>query len=544
MRSKMKVLGLTALVGLAGCADLDEEIVTGVTGSFFATPEGADAAITGTYARLRNWIGQERETKLWMIGTDSWEKGADSGADAPFNDYTGALAPNMSNTALRDHWQNLYQAVNAANTAIHYIGSSTEIPENTKAVRLGEARFLRALFYHELVRTWGDVHLTLEPTEGVVVTASRTPAEDIYNQAIIPDLEFAIANLPATQPQWGRATEGAAQTLLAEVYLTRGTEGDLDRARDLTTTIINSGTYELNPSFYGLFCGARFSEACEFLPANETNPEFIFSVQFTGDGAQDPWGQQFHLYWTTPYDLQAFAEPSLARRLEYGRPFKRVKPTPHLLNIWNRETDSRYDANFQTLWKHPSGDTATFFPGTETVSPEYQNKPYKAFGQSEYGPFLFPTLRKWLDDKRSSPQTFEGGRDRHLWRLADVYLMRAEANIRAGRVAEAVPDFNMLRRRGAKPGMEAANELGAAEMAQLNAEAIDFLLDERERELAGEEMRYYVLTRLGKLVDRVQAYNAAGAPNVMSYHALRPIPQEQIDRTEGGETAFPQNPGY
>lgn len=81
-------------------------------------------------------------------------------------------------------------------------------------------------------------------------------------------------------------------------------------------------------------------------------------------------------------------------------------------------------------------------------------------------------------------------------------------------------------------------------MAQLNADPIDFLLDERERELAGEEMRYYVLTRLDRLVDRVQAYNAAGAPNVKPHHALRPVPQEQIDRTEGGETSFPQNPGY
>lgn len=204
MRSETLILGLAILVGSAGCADLDEEIVTGVTGEFFGTPEGADAAITGTYARLRNWYGQQRETTMLMSGTDTWDKGGEAGNDAPFNDYTSALAPIMNITMLRDQWQNLYEAVNAANTAIKFIGESTEIPEENKSVRLGEAHFLRAMFYFTLVRTWGDVHLTLEPTEGVVIEASRTPIAQIYGEAIIPDLEIAIANLPLTQPRHQR----------------------------------------------------------------------------------------------------------------------------------------------------------------------------------------------------------------------------------------------------------------------------------------------------------------------------------------------------
>jgi starch-binding outer membrane protein, SusD/RagB family len=73
---------------------------------------------------------------------------------------------------------------------------------------------------------------------------------------------------------------------------------------------------------------------------------------------------------------------------------------------------------------------------------------------------------------------------------------------------------------------------------------IDFILDERSRELSGEYMRWTDLVRTQKLIDRVKLYNITAAPNIKSYHILRPIPQEQIDRTDGGAAAFPQNPGY
>ena len=536
---------LAALVGVTGCTDLSEEVVTGVTASFFATPQGADAAITGTYNRLRDYYGQEREVLLGQVGTDSWEKGGELNANTYLNDYTSQLSPTAAAEPLQNHWSNSYQAIDAANTAIAAIEGSTAIPDAQKAIRLGEARFLRALFYHNLVRTWGAVHLQLEPTQGVQTVATRTAPAEIYAQAIVPDLEFAIANLPATQTQFGRATRGAAQALLAEVLLTRGAQGDFDRVRDVTTQIINSGAYTLNPSFVGLFCGPpRAGWACDFVAANEQNREFIWSVQFNGDGVQDQWGNSLHLYYTMAYDVQG--APDLVRTVEYGRPYRRLRPTMHLLGLWNRAADTRYESTFQTLWQSVGGarDTAIFLTSTPTVPAANQGKRYRAFGESNYSPTVFPVLRKWLDQTRANPNQTFGQRDRHLWRLADVYLMRAEANIRAGRVNDAVADFNVLRRRAARPGMETANELSAAERTALTANALDFLLDERERELAGEELRWYTLTRLGKLVDRVQRFNPGAASNIRAHHALRPIPQTQIDRTEGGGQAFAQNPGY
>jgi hypothetical protein len=573
MKMKLTVLALAALPGLAGCLDLVETPVSGVTGEYFGTPEGADAATSGSYARLRDYYGQQQEIYLGWAGTDVWRRGeqlAGAGA-AYFNDYTPQLAPSGGTNDIRDFWQQSYFAINSANTAIKFIGESTAIPEATRNIRLGEMRFLRALYYHNLVRNFGAVHVTLVPTEGVVVDAVRTPPAEVYATAILPDLEFAVANLPPTQGQRGRATRGAAQTLLAEVLLTRAAPGDLDRARELTTAVIGSGVYSLAADYRSLFCGPeRPTGPCDFVPAVETNPEYIFQVQFSGDGVQgrDQFGNSLHWYITMGYDAGGLNAPNLARTLEYGRPFRRVSPTPYTVDLWDIGVDSRYAATFQRVWRSSSGapsapeaggDTAIFFPGTDTVELKYRfytdaggvqrPKRYVTRGENQYTELHFPTLLKWQDQTKANVSAGPSQRDRHLWRLADVYLMRAEANIRAGRGAEAVADLNVLRRRAALPGMQAAMELTPAQLdsviGPVQTHGLEFLLDERARELTGEEQRWYALARMGKLVDRVRRFNATAAPNITApKHLLRPIPQQQIDATAGNAAAFPQNPGY
>src|SRR5262245_49425436 len=261
MKRTLKVLAAAPLLlGLAaGCNDLEEHPVTGVASDYFQTPAGANAATTGAYSWLRSIYGGEVEILMTMVGTDSWEKGEQLTANGLWNDYTAQLAATLGNTggvdALQGRWQSDYQAINAANTAIASIGAATALDPTMKATRLAESRFLRAVFYDDLVKTWGAVQLNLEPTQGVVVKAHRTPVDSIYSAAIIPDLENAIANLPLKQTEAFRATKGAAQTMLAEVLLTRAAPGDFDRARDLTTAVINSGSYRLNPTFRSLFCG-------------------------------------------------------------------------------------------------------------------------------------------------------------------------------------------------------------------------------------------------------------------------------------------------
>lgn len=535
----------TGIVGMAGCIDLTEHPVTGVDSNYFQTTVGANAATNGAYAGLRNVFGGETEILMTMVGTDTWEKGEQLTDNGLWNDYNARLAATLGSTggvdALQGRWSADYSALNAANTAIAAIGGATGIEPTLKNTRLAEARFLRAMFLHDLVKTWGPIQLNLEPTQGVSIQARRTSVDSVYSVGIIPDLEFAVANLPLRQTETYRATKGAAQTFLAEVYLTRAAAGDFDKARDLTTAVISSAVYRLNTNYRSLFCGTDTGlGSCDYVPAQKTDPEMIFSATFVGDGGTDAFGNSLHLYWTMNYDNSAFASPTLGRTIAYGRPYRRARPTKHMLALWNRATDSRYDATFQTLWRQPGGDTAIFFPGTATANKVGQGRKY---GENEYTNLLFPGLKKWQDQTRSDPNAFPGHRDRWLWRLADVYLLRAEANIRAGRPAEAIADINVLRTRAAIAGQN--NTMTAAELTAFNASPIDFLLDERERELAGEERRWFVLQRMGQTVflNRIRTFNST-ASAVQAFHMLRPIPQTQIDRTEGNATAFPQNPGY
>ncbi|HEV8215536.1 MAG TPA: RagB/SusD family nutrient uptake outer membrane protein [Gemmatimonadaceae bacterium] len=536
-------LAAAALVGVASCTDLKEYPITGVTSSYFQTAAGAEAATLGTYSGLRAIYGGENETRLFMLGTDSWEKGEQMDATGAgyYNDYTAQFTSTVAG-AIQDLWQSSYSSINTANTAIASIAGSTDMTQATKNTRLAENRFLRALYYFNLVRTYGAVQLNLEPTQGVSIQAHRSPVDSVYSVAIIPDLEFAIANLPlkGAQTDYFRATKGAAQTLLAEVYLTRGTAGDFDKAVQLTTDVINSGKYTLNPNFSALFClPSTTGGACDYAASQKTDPELIFSVTFTGDNGTDAFGNNMHLYWVMWYDNSAYTTPGLARTPAYGRPYRRLRPTMHLLTLFNRATDSRLDASFQTVWLRAPGDTAILL----TLANQSETRPsarFGKFGLPQQTNGLFPTLKKWLDQTRTDANVFPGHRDRELFRLADVYLMRAEANIRAGRAADAIADLNVLHRRAAIAGQN--NDVN---VAAFNASPIDYLLDERERELAGEERRFFTLTRMGAdvFLRRVKAYNST-ASAVQAFHMLRPIPQTQIDRTEGGKNAFPQNPGY
>jgi hypothetical protein len=226
--------------------------------------------------------------------------------------------------------------------------------------------------------------------------------------------------------------------------------------------------------------------------------------------------------------------------------------------LWNRDNDVRYDASFKHVWfankvettteavaDEPArgalaiGDTAIYIPGPmrNDLWPQSRQdtKPYIVITDDEYTERLFPSLNKWIDPTRPDRQKTQGQRDFILMRLADAYLLRAEARLQQNNTAGAAEDINVVRTRAARPGQEAAIQITPADVT------LDFLLDERARELAGEGWRWWDLVRTGTLVDRTRMYNPFAAPNIQDYHTVRPIPQEQIDRTQGG---YPQNPGY
>jgi hypothetical protein len=566
---KLRYAASTALVGvlaLSACVDLDEKIVSGVTSSYYNTAAGYESAVNAAYSGLQDLYGQERNMTMLEYGTDIWTKGAD-GSHKQWNDYTSLLDPRTQYA--REQWQLTYRAINTTNAVIGRAAEVTGMSDDLKAQRVAEAKFLRAFYYFYLVRHYGDVTLTTEETQGVITEAHRTPKEEIYQQLIIPDLQAAIAVLPETQSQRGRPTKYAAENLLALVYLTEHAPdvpvADAAQAETLLRDVVNSGYYSLVPRYVDLWCGSR-SPAVNCTPANENNTESIFAVQYTDDLLTTGNGDRWHLYWLMQYDIR----PGMQRSIQYGRPFKRLRLTEYGLYMWDRSKDSRYEDSFQHVWLVNKGDeakglvvgdTGIFLPAVKTKDlPEvYKHKKYSVITEpddfwnprqlpagpdapnvlAEYGTDMFPALAKFQDPTRLSTNQEQGQRDIMVYRLADTYLMLAEALIRQGKTAEAVEWVNKVRERAALPGHEAEMDVTEAEMN------LDFILEERARELFGEGHRWFDLVRFGKLVENVRKYNVDAAPNIQDFHVLRPIPQDQIDRTKNEDgSEYGQNPGY
>ena len=258
------------------------------------------------------------------------------------------------------------------------------------------------------------------------------------------------------------------------------------------------------------------------------------------------------------YDVQA----GMVRDIDNGRPFKRLRPTNYLLEtvFKDRVNDSRYKKTFKDTWlcnapgtyntafdnskktvTFKAGDTAIYIPGVEWTLAQRAAKPYQVLVPSAYSQALFPTLKKFLDPLRPDRTYEPGSRDYLAFRLAETYLILAEAQLKLGKVQEATDAINVVRRRAAWAGKESAMEITNADMT------MDMIYQERARELAGEQTRWMDLKRWGNLVERVKLYNPEGGPNVKEIHNLRPIPQTQIDRTEkaaDGSPGFTQNPGF
>src|SRR6476620_121939 len=218
-RILLSTVTLGLIAGAVSCANLDEKLITGVSSQYYSTPDGLNSAVIASYAQLRGYYGREQLISLQQVGTDTWMAADQSGSNnKDFDSYGGGF--NSTVAPLANTWNPAYQAINTLNAALDRGPSTNGISPTVKATLLAEAHFLRALNYFTLVQTFGDVTLSLHENQGVVATAVRDPAADVY-KAIIADLDSAVAALPVTQTEIGRATKGAALTLRSKVYLTR-----------------------------------------------------------------------------------------------------------------------------------------------------------------------------------------------------------------------------------------------------------------------------------------------------------------------------------
>jgi hypothetical protein len=548
LKKSLKTMSLLALLLVSqSCSDLlEEKVVSSIGNDYINTPKGFEDAAKAAYSSLRNYYGTQQGLTVTEYGTDLYATGADGGYKG-FHFYDAQLQPTVDYLALI--WDETYRGINVCNAVIERAPAAT-VADGIKKQRVAEMKFLRAHYYFLLMQQFGGVDLRLTETILPTKVTSRAPESEIY-KAIISDLEAALPDLEnkVRSSDYGRATKPAAEHLLALVYLAKGNStskaaDDYEKAATYASNVINNYTFKLLPDFESVFD-----------QGNQVHDEVVFAVQYTTDPLTNGGGNSLHLYFGMQYDVQA----GMVRDVLNGRPFKRLRPTKYCLEtvFKDRVNDSRYKKTFKDTWivntageftnvfdnsktkvTFKVGDTAIFIPGYEMPLAERAKKPYQVLVPSRYDEALFPTLKKFLDPLRPDRTYEPGSRDYMCFRLADTYLMLAEARLMTGKIKEATEAINMVRRRAAFPGKTAAMEITEAQMS------MEMLIEERGRELLGEQTRWMDLKRWGNLVDRVQKYNPQAAPNVKPIHLLRPIPQTQIDRTEGGVSAFPQNPGY
>lgn len=474
---------------------------------------------------------------LMEYGTDLWTNASDAEGNE-FNAYLPDLQAN--NAKVYSLWSTSYLGIGACNTAISR--STKPITGMTQAevdVKVAEAHFLRAWYYSILVMNFGGVPLVTEEVTTVQTTATRATEAEVYD-LILADLLKAETSLPNTQSDVGRATKPAAQSMLARINLWLK---NYPQAEAYAKTVIGNTSFALQPTYAQLWD-----------QDNQVNNEIIWAIQFSRNLRINDPSNGLCLYFTPRYDLQ----PGMQRALEYSRPYPRFLGTRWYLELLqsNRWRDSRYDAVWQEAYKAnfaktlPAGmklgDTAYIVVPYVASAALRASKPYNIIditayynGENTYGALqIYPTTTKYHDKYRDAVNSGTGTRDVYEIRLAELYLIAAEAiYMQPGRAAEALPFINKVRERAAKPGH--INDMRAL----VSDLSIDFILVERALELGAERYRWIDLKRTGKLIERVKLYNPAGRARVEEKFLLRPIPSNFLDRLTN-KADFPQNPGY
>ncbi|MDR1723634.1 MAG: RagB/SusD family nutrient uptake outer membrane protein [Tannerella sp.] len=586
----MKKISLLIIITLLhySCKNfLEEELISGISYEYYNTEKGLKDLPWSCYTPLRYIYYTEDAIQLTLFGTDTW-RDVGAGNARMFHRYESTLDANLS--SFHNVWTEYYSAINSCNIAANRIfsfqgGTDFLKTENDKRIRESEARFLRAYYYFFLVQEFGKIPLSLEENISVKTDIKRADVADVY-KAIIGDLIYAQQYLPDSPSDYGRATKGAALHLLSKAYLTRGSAvsdqrgqqaSDIDSAAYYADQLINSGQYELLNDFADVFD-----------PHNQKNKEIIFAVQFTTNKLANSPPNTMHRLFLCAYHQF----PGILRYLEGGTSGTRLQPTNYLMDVYDRQNDSRFYKQFKTVYlcnnpsaapkwdadnapdpsfvgkpKFGAGDTALVFSMDKDVPDDVVAKrPYHWLPRNKFTELYFIPTQLHLDPDRDGIESTAGTRDWFLMRLAETYLIAAEAYGRKGNYSKALEYINKIRERASyKENEEKPSEYYKVEGGSINdlykstkeemlatLESInspekirDFILDERARELNSECQRWFDLVRTETFLDRVRKFNPNAAPNVKEYHKLRPIPQAHIDRlSDPGSASEEQNEGY
>lgn len=527
---------------------------------YYDTESGFESLVNSCYTPLRFWGGKAAGIALGESGTDIIAPGGK--CDYPTlaiyqSDFNGTTP------VIGEYFDRFYKAVNFCNNAIAH-ARTVNADEILKTKREAEVRFLRAFYYWILVETFGATYYTENPSETIIMEPRKTPVEEIYKR-IFNDLDYCIdkGHLSKAQSDGGRVTEWTVRAFKARLLLTRASELNdkalYEQAYILAKDIVDNGPFKLSDDFASVFDmrkkggdGNGNSEVIWYVDYSSTNQ--LYNQELDDDIIRSG-GNHAHLSFCMEYDTQ----PGLSRTIEYGRPFVHYMPTRYLLDLY-QNYDQRFKATFQTLWMatkdggndYPlmhKGDTAIW--ATQDVVPlvrkEWAAKRYQIIDRNvmynEDGTVKnqkqYMAISKFADPTRATVKEDRSTRDAFLIRLAEMYLIVAEAGGQCN-MPDALDYMNTLRMARAVDGHEEQMKVTRQDIG-----SVDFILDERARELVGEQLRWFDLKRMGKSIflERIKRGNPDAGKNVQVWHMLRPFPQTFLDAiTNKGE--FAQNEGY
>ena len=547
---KLFILTLVVSFGTTGCKDdflVEEPVNIIAPENLYVNKSGFEAGLYGLYNLVRRERGgidggptSNTTNDMYItpafIGVDNAYSPFPAGGQQPervFNTFGVTLNPAVP--YISNVWQWLYQTINAANTIIDRAENpSIKWTETEKKQIVGEAKLVRAWAYRHLTFMFGDVPLNLtESTGNSIKTDWERTSVATVRKVMEDDLLYAETNLAETPPNAARFSRAVATHYLAELYLTIG---DNAKAKQKAQSLVSNGLYKLVTARYGVnksLPGTPFTDM--FIDGNsnrsEGNTEALFVLQneYLSAGAENCIMRRS---WVNRYErISVGGKSPITFSIENGgRGIGRFGITKYALSVYGPtdERGSEFALRLSWTMNNPTALPTGAKLGDVVKLNITGNEPLTNATTAQ----AWPNTRKWdwAPAIPSDLQQSSNYNDIIYLRLADTYLLLAEAQFKLGEKAEAATTINALRSRAK------ATPITAADVT------LDFILDERSRELLTEEHRRYTLTRTKTWFARTKKYNINAGSVIALRDTILPIPQTVIDANL--TKPMPQNPGY
>lgn len=464
--------------------------------NYFQSEDDYDNALTGAYDLLQTsyltfWIGE--------IASDNSIAGGESVNDSQGLHQIDEMSHGATNSELRSILRYNYAGITRVNYMFEY---KDNIDFDGKDVLFGQAYFLRAYYYSELVKYFGDIPLIIDERLGVeeVTNLDRTPVDEVYAQ-IESDLQAAAEALDWTAEQKGRITKGAALALLGKVYLY---QDKFTEAAEVLDQVIEEGPYEL------IEVSTSEEYAALFSVDEEGNSESVFEIEYSGDeGGSYDCLVCLEGNAAVGYDgIRQYDGPEYSDGNSYNLPTEDLYDFFDDDDIRKDGTVLDLDAFIEAQYADGYDEEITYLVGGGGHTGYYNNKYIKR--QDELG---------LADNDLTSPVNYR------VIRYPDVLLMAAEAYNRmdSPNDTKAQGYLNQVR-----------NRVGMSSISATGSTLTSAIWTERRLELSGEGLRFFDLVRTGQAADAIDGF-------VEGKHELFPIPQVEIDLAGGN---WEQNPNY